>query len=95
MYVCINRDIYITLYISPWSYIKAGVPQGTNFGALSFLIFINDIENIYSIMKLFADDTPLLSLYRYPTISAVYAYQLTNSRLLYLHTYLDSFRLTQ
>ena len=45
---------------SDFKSVLAGVPQGSVLDSLLFLIYINDIvNNIESVIKLFADDTSL------------------------------------
>ena len=47
---------------SEWSPVISGTPQGTIFGPILFLLFVNDIsDNVKSKIKLFADD---MKMYR-------------------------------
>ena len=47
-----------------WADAAAGVPQGSIFGSLSILVYMNDLsEDSSSNVKLFADDTSLLPKY--------------------------------
>ena len=45
---------------SKWVLVKIGIPQGSNLGSISLLIYINDIPNdMVSTLKMFADDRSL------------------------------------
>ena len=46
---------------SSWTNVKAGLPQGSVLGPLSFLIYINDLADGLS-SKIFADDTCIFSV---------------------------------
>ena len=56
---------------SEWTYIRAGVPEGSILGPLLFLLFINDIvKDIGSNIRLFADDTSLFISVENPDTAA-------------------------
>ena len=57
--------------VSDWTYIRAGVPQGSVLGPLLFLLYVNDIVNdIGSYIRLFADDTSLFIIVGDPMTAA-------------------------
>ena len=59
-----NREICVVIdgQKSTWHKINAGVPQGAILAPLLFLCFTNDLpEGLQCIVKMFADDTSLLS----------------------------------
>ena len=75
---CGEQRIVLNGKHSSWTYVKAGVPQGSIRGPLIFLIYINDLPNgLNSNAKLFADDTALCSVVHNITASA----NLSNSNL--------------
>ena len=56
---------------SEWTYIRAGVQQGSILGPLLFLLFINDIvAKIGCNKRLFADDTSLFITVENPDTAA-------------------------
>ena len=67
---------------STWAFLEAGVPQGSIYGPLLFLVYVNDItDSIKSDINLFADDTSLLEIVDDPITSA----NTLNSDLKQLH----------
>ena len=67
----------LPLVESLWTFIKAGVPQGSILGPLLFLLFINDIVNEIHAnrnanIQLFTDDTSLYLIVEHPDVTAHY-----------------------
>ena len=58
-----KQRVVLNGFVSEFMNILSGVPQGSIFGPLFFLVFLNDIiDNIECRISLFADDTSLLSI---------------------------------
>ena len=57
-----KQRVVLNAQYSLWAAIEAGVPQGSIFRPLLFLIYINDLpDNLTSNAKLFVDNTSLFS----------------------------------
>ena len=58
-----NKELFLIVKHLSGDIVKVGVPQGSIFGLLLFLIYINDLcDDLSSKAKLFADDTSLFSV---------------------------------
>ena len=66
-----QQRVVLNGQLSDWTPILAGVLQGSIFGPLHFLIYVNDLpDNLNSLIKLFADETSLFSTAYDPNHSA-------------------------
>ena len=65
------QRVCIRNVISSWKKINAGVPEGSIFGPLFFIIFIDDIINdTNSFIRRLADDTCFFEIFDDPVASA-------------------------
>ena len=58
-----KQSLVLNSQVTTWTNITARVPQGSILGPLLFLIYINNLsENLSTNVKLFADDTSVISV---------------------------------
>ena len=66
-----KQRVVLPSTVSDWTFLRAGVPQGSILGPLLFLLYINDIvADIGSHIRLFADDTSLFIIVDNPITAA-------------------------
>ncbi len=59
-----KQRVVLGEHVSDWSDVKSGVPQGSVLGPILFILFINDMpEGLASKVKLYADDSKLISVH--------------------------------
>ena len=62
-----KQRVVLGEHASDWSDVKSGVPQGSVLGPILFILFINDMpEDLVSKLKLYADDSKLISVHDRP-----------------------------
>ena len=67
-----RQRVVLNGQVSEWTFVKAGVPQGSILGPLLFFIYINDIVNeLRASVRLFADDTSLYIVVENPNTAAL------------------------
>ena len=66
-----KQRVVLPSIVSEWTFIRAGVPQGSILGAFTLFMYINDIvRDIGSNIRLFADDTSLFIIFDNPVTAA-------------------------
>ena len=57
-----NQRVRINNSYSEWKGIQSGIPQGSVFASVLFIIYINDLPDVIDpVCKIFADDTKIYS----------------------------------
>ena len=93
-YLTINRTqkCRVNDHLSSSNPVSCGVPQGSNFGPLLFLVCIDDLPNClnWAIPRMFADDTSV----SYAAKSMDKLQSVINSELVNLHKWLNTIKLS-
>lgn len=55
-----TQRVSVNGHVSKWSDVSSGISQGSVFGPVLYVVFINDLPDVvHSMVRIFADDTKM------------------------------------